>query len=291
MYKFNLKVADFVFGVKSYQPSFLFQMGKPYDQFVCNDDPDITVYGYYSKIPKIKFKIENKVFDSGTFWEIYRVDSKPVFVLKIPFRNHRPYCSAVFDPDLLNYKVYYSLSDSKKQSPNLLPHPLDFPLFHLLMISLLSHGYGVLVHACGIDDNGKGLLFLGSSGKGKSTMARLWKDEAVILNDERIILRQNKGKIWIYGTPWHGEYEGISPTGAVLDKIFFLHHGEMNKITHQTISIATSMILSHCFLPYWEPDGMQFTLDFCAKLVETIPCSELSFIPDKSIIDFIRCVK
>ncbi len=158
-------------------------------------------------------------------------------------------------------------------------------------MSLLSQGYGVLVHACGIDDNGKGLLFPGSSMNGKSTMAHLWKDDAEVLNDERIILRQKEGRIWIYGTPWHGEYEEISSKGVVLDKIFFLHHGEINKITLKTGSIATSMILGHCFLPYWEPDGMQFTLDFCARLVETIPCYELGFVPDKNIIDFIRCVK
>ncbi len=123
MYKFNLKLADFVFGVKIYQPSILFQIERPYDQFVCNDNPDIIVNGYYSKIPKINLKIENKVFDSGTFWEVYRTDSKAVFVLKIPFRNNRPYCSAVFDPDLRNCKVYYLLADSKTQFPNLLLNP------------------------------------------------------------------------------------------------------------------------------------------------------------------------
>ena len=195
---------------------------------------------------------------------------------------------AVFDSDFRNANVYYLVFDSIQKSRDLLPHPLAFPLFHLLMISLLSRGYGILVHACGIDDNGKGLLFPGSSSNGKSTMAHLWKDEAVVLNDERIILRQNEDRIWIYGTPWHGEYEGISPKGVPLDKIFFLHHAETNKISLRIGSAAASMLLTHCFLPYWETEGMQFTLDFCAKLTGATPCYELGFLPDKNIIDFIR---
>lgn len=286
MYKLNLKIADFVFGLNSDLASFSFHIEKPYDKFLCSEDPDIIVYGHYLNVPRIYLKSENKVFDSGTFWDVYKSDIKTVFVLKEPFHNNHQYCLAVFDPNYQNGNVYVL-----RKSPDILPHPLAFPLFHLLMISLLSKGYGVLVHACGIDDNGNGYLFPGSSTNGKTTMARLWKDEAVVLNDERIVLRQNEGSIWIYGTPWHGEYEGFSPHGVPLNKIFFLHHAETNNISLMKGSSATLRLLTHCFLPYWETEGLQFTVDFCAKLVETIPCYELGFVPDKSIIDFIRCVK
>lgn len=290
MKKLCLKIADFVFSIFSNQSFVFAKFGKPYKEFICYEDPEIILKIYYDVEKEVPLTNNNRVFDSETFWKVYRIDQNPVFVLNTFSPRERPFCTAILGSDYCKGDVYYYYLSKKDDISK--HYSLPFPLFNLITVSLLSKGYGVLVHACGIDDNGKGLLFLGSSGKGKSTMARLWKDEAVILNDERIILRQNQSKIWIYGTPWHGEYEKISPKGVVLDKIFFLNHGEINKITPKTGSVATSIILSHCFLPYWEHDGMQFTLDFCAKLVETVPCYELSFVPNKkSIIDFIRCVK
>ena len=48
-------------------------------------------------------------------------------------------------------------------------HPLD----RLLLINYLPAVRGGLFHACGIDDDGTGLLFVGPQEAGKSTLARL----------------------------------------------------------------------------------------------------------------------
>src|SRR3989449_11671129 len=95
--------------------------------------------------------------------------------------------------------------------PSGLPvHPLEYPLDELLLIHLLAAGRGVEVHACGVvAPNGQGYLFVGQSGAGKTTMARLWQKAQAggirILSDDRIILRKSNGTVWMYGTPWHGE--------------------------------------------------------------------------------------
>ena len=96
------------------------------------------------------------------------------------------------------------------------------------MIHRLSRGEGVEVHAVGIsDEQGRGHLFLGHSGAGKSTTARLWIDRpgVRILSDDRIILRVREGRIWMYGTPWHGDAGIASPDCAPLDEIYLLEHG------------------------------------------------------------------
>jgi len=51
------------------------------------------------------------------------------------------------------------------------------------------------------------------------------------------------------------------------------------------------MLLVRCFPPLWDAEGMRFTLDFCAHLVGEVPCYELGFVPDGSVVDFVRCVK
>jgi len=286
----RFKIADIVFDCSSYQPTDSLRLEASSEDFLSTEVPDVCIKGHYSENPEILFKDEDKMFESGILWDVYRINGLPTFVIKINPDSQKPYCFARFSTDF-RYGNFFYLNNNNEISDGRLPHPLAFPIFHLLMISLLSKGYGILIHACGIDDHGKGLLFAGSSTHGKTTIARLWENQAVILNDERVVLRQHKGLFWIYGTPWHGEYERVSPCGVPLKKIFFLQKADANSAGRLNGAIATSNLLLHCFLPYWETDGMNFTLEFCANVTAEIPCYELGFVRDNSVVDFVRCVK
>jgi hypothetical protein len=148
-----------------------------------------------------------------------------------------------------------------------------------------------MVHACGIDDGGRGYLFAGNSTHGKTTMAGLWQDRAVILNDDRIVLRQREDRFWMYGTPWHGDHTQVSPHGVPLDRLFFLRHAGDHCAWRKEGALASSMLLARCFPPLWDADGMRFTLDFCARLTEAVPCYELGFRPDPGVVEYVRCVR
>jgi len=173
------------------------------------------------------------------------------------------------------------------QSP--LPDPLGYPLNQALMILLLSRRTGILLHACGVDDNGSGYLFLGNSGHGKSTMARLWRNQrAMVLNDDRIVVREEQGKIWMYGTPWHGDFKDFSARGMPISKIFFLYPDKENRLIPLEGAKAVSMLLTRSFPPLWDKEGMIFTLAFCHQMVSAVPCYELHFKQDQSVADFVR---
>ena len=51
---------------------------------------------------------------------------------------------------------------------------------------------------------------------------------------------------------------------------------------------AVSRLIICSFLPFWDKKGMEFTLKFCAELVENVPCYELGFVPDEHVLDFVR---
>jgi hypothetical protein len=134
-----------------------------------------------------------------------------------------------------------------------------------------------------------GYLFLGNSGDGKSTTAKLWFGQGItVLNDDRIIVRQNKGNLWMYGTPWHGDFKEHSSHGLRIHKLFFLRHGRKNSSRVKSGAEAVSMLLARSFPPFWDKEGMAFTIEFCQRLVSEIPCYELTFVPDGSLIDFVR---
>ena len=96
------------------------------------------------------------------------------------------------------------------------------------MVHLLSQGKGVEIHGCGLLDRaGRAYLFVGQSGAGKSTMARLWVNQADVslLSDERVVLRTDRDPIAVYGTPWQGDAQLASPQSGKLAAVFFLNRG------------------------------------------------------------------
>lgn len=66
----------------------------------------------------------------------------------------------------------------------------------------------VAVHASCVVRGGRAVLFLGESGTGKSTHARLWCESvegAHLLNDDSPIVRVSEGSVAVYGSPWSGK--------------------------------------------------------------------------------------
>ena len=285
------QIAGIVVSISSDRDIKAIRMEESYGDFFCSEEPEITIHASYDGIPQIPLRDEDKVFDSETIWSLYRIGGRNVFVLKVPVYGPLPYRIAAFDNDFRQGKVYTRIPKLGEMSDGLLPNLLEFPLSEVLMVFLLARGRGLMFHACGIDDDGRGFLFLGNSTHGKTTMARLWKDHALVLNDDRIILRQREGRFWMFGTPFHGDYNHVSPKGIPLDKIFFLRHAEANDSRRKKGVVASSMLLTRCFPPLWDAEGMSYTIDFCAQLVTEVPCYELDFVPNQKIVDFVRCVK
>jgi len=164
------------------------------------------------------------------------------------------------------------------------------PTLELLVLNYLAQGQGAILHSCAVARDGRGLVFVGESGAGKSTLARLWAQEngVTILSDDRAIVRRMGGEFRVYGTPWHGEAAFSSPLGAKLERIFFLRHGEENAVRAWTGSAAVSSLLTCSFLPHWDAEGMEFSLEFLTELAAAVPCQELTFTPDRRAIELVE---
>ena len=67
-----------------------------------------------------------------------------------------------------------------------------------------------LFHGSCIAVDGKGYLFTAPSGTGKSTHSRLWReylgDKAVMVNDDKPIIKVSGNGITVYGTPYNGKH-------------------------------------------------------------------------------------
>ncbi len=227
------------------------------------------------------------VFDSGGLWKLYRQHGDYVFRFSSPAFGAHPYKEARFRPDFSSGEVTLHAPYYDRREP---ASPLEYPLDELLMTNLLARGRGVEVHAFGMRDrDGRGYLFAGHSGAGKTTTARLWEREGVlVLSDDRIILRHAEGKVWMYGTPWHGEAELAAAERAELTRIFVISHGERNELVPLAPAEAVSQLFARSFVPFYDPAALGFTLELLQRIAGEVPCAKLHFVPDESVVEFVR---
>ncbi len=156
---------------------------------------------------------------------------------------------------------------------------------------------GIFTHAIGVKDlDGRGLLFAGKSGSGKSSTARLWHkhSRAMVLNDDRIIVRQVNGKFFIYGSPWHGEFSDYLASrieSAPLEKLFFIHHSLKNGVRRISEKTAFNLLYPALFPTFWDKECLENIVSFCQDLIRSVPCYSLGFVNDKRVIGFVRKIE
>jgi hypothetical protein len=231
---------------------------------------------------------QKPLFDSGGLWSLYAEDGGYRLSFLRAFPGETPYKSAWFNQDFSAGRLELSrlFFNTSKAT-----YPLEYPLDEVLMIHHLAGGKGVEVHALGlVDDAGNGHLFLGHSGAGKSTSARLWQRQpgVHILSDDRIILRRDGGQVWMHGTPWHGDAGIASPHGALLSRIYVLEQAPSNELVTMPRSAATAEIFARSFVPRHSAQALDFTLQFIEQLAQELPCHVFRFVPQQSAVEVIR---
>jgi len=241
---------------------------------ICDLKFDVAFGGRFDSCPG------ELVFDSRGLWKLFRNTEGFCFRLATDFIGTLPYKLAIVARDLKSGRIEIS---REYFGPGQSVNPLEYPLDELLWIHRLALGEGVEVHGCGvIAPDGRGLLLTGHSGAGKSTSSRRWSrhDGARVLSDDRIILRRQRGRIWMYGTPWHGVAGIAEADRAPLDGIYILTHGQRNEIRPLSRTTASAELFARSFVPHHSTDAITFVLEFFSKVTDCVPCSEFSFVPD-----------
>ena len=47
-------------------------------------------------------------------------------------------------------------------------------------------------------------------------------------------------------------------------------------------------LMACSFLPYYNPQAIDFSLTFFEEIVRSVPCHELSFLPDKRVVEYLQ---
>ncbi len=159
-------------------------------------------------------------------------------------------------------------------------------LLNALLFTHLSVKGTLEMHASLVERGGKGILFLGPSGIGKTTQAELWREYrgAEIINGDRVFLKQKARKFLGCGSPWHGSSSYCLNKQVPIYGIIILKQSINNLIRRLTGFEMISGLMNSVFLPSWYIEGYKAACDTLDALLRTVPVYELSCRPDEDAV-------
>jgi len=167
--------------------------------------------------------------------------------------------------------------------------------FQAFLVEYLIHmKVGIMLHTSAVFHKGRLMLFLGPSGAGKSTMADFWigKEKAVVFNDDRAVLSIRDGRPFYHNAPWVGTLSGKCSLkegrGVFVDHMFFIRHSKSNNMKRIPVVLAATAIFRNSFPVFWEKRSVNYAFDVCAKIAKSVPCYDLGFVNNDSIVDFLK---
>ncbi len=116
----------------------------------------------------------------------------------------------------------------------------------------------ILFHGSVIAVDNTGYLFTAKSGTGKSTHTRLWRElfgkRAVMVNDDKPLIKITKKEVKAYGTPWDGKHRLSTNISVPLNAICILTRSEENFIEEISLKDAYHIILQQTYRPEKKSD-------------------------------------
>ena len=242
------------------------------------------------------------------------LDSHPLFTLRVSGEplspltiNHSPFYTDRSDADMPRIEMYrdgegwlfrFSPSrdgevvgaftcDKTMEHAVLYGEPTRFAIDNTLMLLYAfttASRRTLLFHASVIVRGGKGYLFLGKSGTGKSTHAEQWMKafaDAERLNDDNPVVRVGEnGRARVYGSPWSGKTPCYKAADAPVQAMVQLAQAPHNEIRLLRPTQAYPYILASVSGLKMLPAMMDSLYESIAALLESTPVYFLDCLPN-----------
>lgn len=223
-------------------------------------------------------------------WAIYKKKDSWIYVWIGPGADiSNTKFIGVFNSDYTRARIYCRNEDAYHKG-NLEALTL-FPTDQLPLARVLADRNGCFMHSAGLVFNDRGLLFVGHSEAGKSTIVKLLKSQAKILCDDRIIVRRWVDGFKIHGTWGHGEVPDVSPDSAPLNAIFFLEKSNQNNLLKIENGQDAFKHIWPCLIRGFTADGWwDKILTLSQQLALEIPCYTLRFDKSGGFIDLLKSI-
>lgn len=161
---------------------------------------------------------------------------------------------------------------------------IDNSIMIAFAFATARHG-ALLMHSSVPVKDGRGYLFQGKSGTGKSTHCELWLkhiDGAERINDDNPVVRiMPDGTAWVFGSPWSGKTPIYKQVGYPIGGFLRLHQAPHNKIRQLSRIEGFASILSSCSTMIWDKPSYNGICDTISAVASVVGCYDLECLPDR----------
>ena len=187
--------------------------------------------------------------------------------------DEEPLFSLFATDEDLEYEQDHSEEDIEYSKPYL----EYIAIYRLFCEKAIDYGV-VLFHSSVVEVDGECYLFAAKSGTGKSTHTRMWREvfgeDAVMINDDKPLIREIDGKFYAYGTPWDGKHALSVNKKSPIKAICYIERGEKNEIAKGDMVNTTYKLIAQIYRPRNE-EGTIKVLDFADSMLKSIPMYEM----------------
>lgn len=239
--------------------------------------------------PLFEITVDNSIIPSwrgakiGSFpcpsacFEVNRLDSGAYQILvltdgKIP-------CAFLQSDD--NYKQFTITTRGSRKD---MAFGLENSLMVIFTLCTAPHRT-LLMHSSVVENGGKGYMFLGVSGQGKSTHSDLWVkhiDGSTLINDDNPIVRIDEdGTPTVYGSPWSGKRPIYKNVHYPIGGMAAIEQEKENRIRKEPVPTAFGIMLCSCSTLKFDKRVHMEICGTITKVLERIPIHTLFCRPDK----------
>jgi hypothetical protein len=273
--------ADLPITQRSFSPKFQdFQLHSPGE--------DRIFLHHHFALPNLSdLNLEQQVY-RRTPWAIYDDHSHWIYLgISPPEADSGLWRMAIFNRDHTQGQIY-SPDESDFLAGDL--HSLTlFPTDQIVLSRVLADRGGCYLHASGMIVDGQGLLFVGHSGAGKSTMVNLLRDEGEILCDDRVIVRRWPEGFHIHGTWSHGDIPIVSNASAPLRAVLLLEQADENRLVRiEDRGEVVRRLPFFIIKPLVTADWWGKILDLVGHIAREVPVYRLQFDRSGRVVDLVH---
>lgn len=234
-----------------------------------------------------KFNSLKPVYDK-TPWKIFKYQNKFIYIGKFDQTDIlHPYQVVDCSNDHTKCQIF-NPSDKIFNKGDI--HSISMlPTDQVLLARIFPDRGGLFIHSSGIIIKNKGLIFIGHSEAGKSTISEMLRKKYKLLCDDRNIVRRSEKGFNLYGTWGHGDIEEVNPDSAPLQGLYFLKKSNLNRITPVTNKKQKINLLLPCIIkPYLDFNWWEKTLSITDEIIKTFPFYQIEFDLSGNIQDVLE---
>lgn len=218
---------------------------------------------------------------------VYKIAELNILINPIYSYTERQLAPYLSDSAEYEFDASASMSEVEQnydKSKNIPIHMYEGSIVYTKICKKMLESYdGFFFHSSSLSVDGEGYLFTALSGTGKSTHTALWCElfgsRAVMINDDKPLIRKINGKFYVCGTPWMGKSNIGANKAAPVKAIYVLKRGTENRAERISTAEVFKELLEATLVPN-SRENMAKLLELYDGLFSAVKLFRLTCTPE-----------